>query len=425
MPVTMENHNQPWVESDPTPKPFTRLGPDTIQVREGGGILSFFGLPFLAAGVFLLLAGLGVIPFSNENEIPGWGHALFMVMGLAFTTVGSVLVFGRSWTIIDRSAGSITKSKGLLVPMRQDQLSLHDHNRVELRFEKGDSDSPDTYPICLTGSGGRTLKIISGSDFAASFRQAACLAYFLQFPLEDATGGHLRTLTPEELVSGGLSAFKDRAVRPRVGRPLTMRSTIDQSTGELQITIPCKPFRLIGVLPAVLGTIIWLYVSFDLVEFFDRSSTPTAVQNVFLLTLLVIMVGLPVLGVTRAALRACFGYSRLAAGREALTLSERSILRVRSRRLELSQIIDIDYQTVQGKRSAVLDEAIADVGGSQPGGGKFSPDSRLGRFLAWAGRFVTSDGIIIKSTQGWYTFGAGLPDDELTYLHQCIREAVR
>jgi hypothetical protein len=39
-------------------------------------------------------------------------------------------------------------------------------------------------------------------------------------------------------------------------------------------------------------------------------------------------------------------------------------------------------------------------------------------------RLVPSKGIIIKHQRGLYTFGAGLPDDEIRYLYSLIRRSL-
>jgi hypothetical protein len=54
------------------PRPFRQPAPDRVEIREGGGCLSIFGLPFLAAGVFTALIGLQIIPVSNKDEVPAW-----------------------------------------------------------------------------------------------------------------------------------------------------------------------------------------------------------------------------------------------------------------------------------------------------------------------------------------------------------------
>ena len=60
-----------------------------------------FGVPFFAAGVFMILSVAGVIPISNASEMPPWGWLALAFMGLVFTGVGGTFVFGRAWTTLD------------------------------------------------------------------------------------------------------------------------------------------------------------------------------------------------------------------------------------------------------------------------------------------------------------------------------------
>jgi hypothetical protein len=52
-------------------RPFEHVTSDRLQIREGGGCMSAFGLPFFAAGVFVILSVAGVIPFSNASDVRG------------------------------------------------------------------------------------------------------------------------------------------------------------------------------------------------------------------------------------------------------------------------------------------------------------------------------------------------------------------
>jgi hypothetical protein len=39
-------------------------------------------------------------------------------------------------------------------------------------------------------------------------------------------------------------------------------------------------------------------------------------------------------------------------------------------------------------------------------------------------RLVTSKGVIVKSRKGLHSFGTGLPDDEVRYLHAAVVRAL-
>src|SRR5262245_60993498 len=126
---------------------FREIGPDRLLIREGGGRLSIFGVPFLCAGVFICLAAVGIIPMSNASDLPGYASPLLVLMGLAFTAVGGTLVFGRAWTTIDATRREVVKAWGLLWPMYRVSHTIDDHTTVSVGFSSGDSDSADQYPI--------------------------------------------------------------------------------------------------------------------------------------------------------------------------------------------------------------------------------------------------------------------------------------
>ena len=114
--------------------PFRLVEPDRLQIREGGGCMSAFGLPFFGAGVFLFLTLLGVVPVSNANELPTLAWPFLVLMAIAFTTVGGGLVFGRSWTTIDRARREVIKQWGLVIPFQQRTVPLAGYTAVRLGF---------------------------------------------------------------------------------------------------------------------------------------------------------------------------------------------------------------------------------------------------------------------------------------------------
>ena len=85
--------------------------------------MAAFGLPFFAAGIFMILCVAGVIPISNASEMPRWGWVAMVFMGLAFTAVGGTLVFGRAWTTLDVTRRLVIKQWGLLIPLREHRLA--------------------------------------------------------------------------------------------------------------------------------------------------------------------------------------------------------------------------------------------------------------------------------------------------------------
>jgi hypothetical protein len=151
-----------------------QVAPDRLELREGGGCLSVFGVPFLAAGVFVTLIGARIVPMENARDIPLWAWPLIILMGLVFVAVGGALVFGRRWTVLDAGRGTISRRWGLLVPMRGETHILAAYDAVMVRFEAGDSDTADRYPILLRAKGGGTdLTLQSSTQYGESREGAA------------------------------------------------------------------------------------------------------------------------------------------------------------------------------------------------------------------------------------------------------------
>ena len=47
---------------------FKEVSPGRLEIREGGGCLALFGLPFFATGIFMVLASLGVVTMRSDGE---------------------------------------------------------------------------------------------------------------------------------------------------------------------------------------------------------------------------------------------------------------------------------------------------------------------------------------------------------------------
>ena len=95
---------------------FKDVSPGRLEIREGGGRLTLFGLPFFATGTFMVLASLGVVTMRGDGEAVT--QATAFGLGVLFTLVGGVLSFGRSITAIDIGQQVITKQWRILLPIR-------------------------------------------------------------------------------------------------------------------------------------------------------------------------------------------------------------------------------------------------------------------------------------------------------------------
>lgn len=412
------------MDARPTPpRPFKQPTPDRIEIRQGGGCLSIFGVPFLAAGVFMALIGARIIPISNTDEVPVWAWPLIFLMGLAFVAVGGNLVFGRRWTTLDTAKGTIVKQSGLLVPLRKEQFPLSGYDGVRLRFEEGDSDTSDRYPVVLQGKGGRPeLELSSPTAYAAAREQGEYIAGFLRLPLVDAATDHEVVVAPGQATENFTGRAQPSADHgERAARPPFMRSQVEQLGGKVRIVIPGPGFRphlLFGfALPAVfLG-----YVIPNLLEFFRNTHTPAYVQIFFIGFLLLCFCLLPSISTINGIIRSVRGRTLVEASADGITIEEQAAWRKRVTFLPAGEIFGLDYSAAQTAFSSITRSARERYSRSRPAASA-SPITPAGP--EWLRRLVKSKGVLVKCKKGIVAFGAGLPDDEVRYLCALVKRAL-
>ena len=182
------------------PRGIIQVGPGRLQVREGGGAVAVFGLPFLIAGACVSLISAGLLPVDNAGDLPWFGRPMLLFMGLCFTLVGGTLVFGRRWTTFDATARTIVKQMGLLVPMSTTTHRIDDYTTVLLDFQRGDSDTADQFPVSLRARAGKHLRLFSSTEYGDARERATAIASLLHLDIEDASTDHSVTLSAAQAV---------------------------------------------------------------------------------------------------------------------------------------------------------------------------------------------------------------------------------
>ena len=405
-----------------TREAFRQVGPDQFQVREGGGCLSLFGLPFFLAGIFVALIGVRVVPVANAADVPAWAWPLIFLMGLAFVAVGGGLIFGRRWITLDRVQGTISKRWGLVVPMRGETHNLRDYDAVALRFEAGDSDTADRYPVVLKAKAGQAdLALSTSTQYGESREKAAAVARFLGFPLVDASTDHESVTTAEQADA----TFQERVRagddhREEAVRPLRMLSQVRDAGSAVEIVLPGPGFRPGSLIGFAVSAGLLMYAAPQLLLFFRQTRTPEPVQFVFVGVVVLLFVLVPLRGVVGSILLAGRGRTVVTSSGEGIAIAEHGAWRVKTTRVPAADILGLDYGTadaaLQSARQFAAERAAQ--AGHTPSPrwqGRPAP-----RWLAVLGRFVKSKGVIVKSRSGLVAFGAGLPDDEVRYLHAIV-----
>jgi hypothetical protein len=410
-------------------QPFTLIAGDRLQIREGGGCMSVFGLPFFAAGVFVALTVVGVVPVGNADELPALEWGLLTLMAVAFTTVGGVLVFGRRWTTIDRPQREVSKQWGLLVLLKERVLSLDGYSAIRLDFVQGDSDTADQFPIALKAHAAPDLRLCSFTAYAPARECARAVAEYLRVEVEDATTDHPVRLSATQIdVPLQKRPPREDELQPDVDRPSGARSQVTREVGTVTIVIPTRPLQGLvlglvfaaGIIPITLA----LTIGPSLVRFFHDTRTPGPVAWVFLGFLTLLFGVVPTMTIVNGILRSRRGATIVEASKQGLRISERGAWRTRTRAsIDAADILDVDYSSHESTVASAKRAAEQQVLQSHPSADT-TVSPRVERMLASLARFGKSKGITIKGRTGLTTFGAGLDDAEVRYLHSVIRRTL-
>lgn len=394
---------------------FEKIGQDQLLSRRGGGCISIFGIPFLIAGLFIILVSTGTIPTADPGEIGGWNSVLMFLMGAIFTAAGTGLAFGRSWIRIDATRRVLQKEWGLLVPMRGAEISLIEFVSIEINSSTStESGGPDTYLVTLRSRSGKDIRLFGSSDYGASYEQAAMIGSFIQLPTEDRTTDHMLKVTPGPANSDQSGDTADESSFGAGQAPSGSLCTLEERHGEAVIFIPqltSKPLIMAGIaIPFIIAAIAIP----NLIAFFDRSGTPDPVGYLFLSFILLFFVLLPAIRGIISLRRSRKNGTKVSVSSHQIVIEKMFPGKPNSAIIPANEIIGIDY----GTKSSLLSSAMNHRGSGSLG---YPPPG----WLKLLGRFARSRGITVKSRSGLFTFGAGLPDDELIYLYSLLKRITR
>jgi hypothetical protein len=406
---------------------FQQAAPGVIRLRQGGGCMAVFGLPFFSAGIFLLLAGLGILPIANAEEMSGFARPAFLLMGLAFTGVGGALVFGRSWVTLDTTQRVVLKQWGWLVPMHTQTHRLEGYSSVLLEFQEGDSDTADKFPIALKSRAGADLPLCSSTQYAEARAWAAAIARHLHLDIEDASSDHSVRLSPDQadLPLQHRLRLEHEKTAP-VERPPSARSEVINESAGVQIVIPMPRVHPVALAFMVIPVLVPLVMFQPLSQFFRQTHTP-GVVGWFFLGFLILMFGiLPASGALHAFLSSRLGRTIVTVSMAGIKLQQRKLWRTKTLALhDASDIMDIDFSTADSLSVSAMRTSEQHVLRSgQVISGQQVVGERTQRVIAALTRLAKGKGITIKTRQGLTTFGQGLADDEIRYLHFVVRRAL-
>jgi hypothetical protein len=399
-----------------------------LEIREGGGAFALFGLPFLAAGLFTILGALGVVPVNTSGGASVYARPLVGLMGLAFAGVGSALVFGRKWTTVDAVNRRLVTQWGALVPLRERASPLEGYAAVTIGFVKGDSDTVDKFPVALKSATGADLTVFAPASYAEARAGAVAIARHLRVDLEDATSDHPTRQGFADL--GG--SFRNRAGRsdtPERGveQPANLRSTVTRDADTLQILIPAPRAGAIALVSAVAPLVIPVLFGPMLIRLFAQSRTPDFASRVFLGLFVLGFAFFPAMTCINAIVRSRRGLTAVVVSRDGILVRRRGAWLTKTvASIDAADIVDVDYSTQESAAAAANRAAVRQTAtsyGHTVTTGALSP--RTERIVIALARFVKCGGITVKTARGLTTFGEGLEDEEVRYLHSIIRRTLR
>jgi hypothetical protein len=387
--------------------------------------MAAFGLPFFAAGIFVILAVLGVIPVSNAGDMPRWGWLALAAMGLVFTGVGGTLVFGRAWTTLDVTRRLVIKQWGLLIPLRERTYPLTGYSAVTLGFVRGDSDAADQFPVGLKAQHGSSLRLCSFTTYADSRACAIAVARHLLLEIEESTSDHRIRVTPADAERSIRERAAELTHEAAVPRPANARSTVSREDGGVRIVIPHPPMHPAALAGAVIPIVVLVILASWLMDFFRHTRTPDPIGWAFIGGLIFMFGFLPGMTVFNGYLRSRRGGTIVHVSPNGIDIKERGAWRTRSTAAhQASDILDVDYSTRESAAASARDAAEQEAMRST-GLDLAVVGPRTTRLTAWLAQFAKGHGLTVKTRTGLTFFGAGLEDEETRYLHDVVRRALQ
>jgi len=379
--------------------------PGRLELHEGGGALTLFGLPFLAAGVFVILGSLGIVTMHNEGDVPPWPALL--LLGLLFATIGTVTAFGRRITSLDLMDRVAITQWRVLLPVRSWTYQLGNYRAVTITFVRGDSDSADQYPVGLKAGSGPPLVLCHPTEYVQAREHATAVARHLGLDIEDSSTDHSVRMTANEA-----DVSLQQRLRPRLDgqpspvQPQEMRSEVSDTGGGVRIVMPMPRTNLLVIVGALLPAVVAMSMLAWL-GFFSVSRPLTPGEWIFFGVLFVGFTLIPAASAVNLWLRSRLGRSIVSVSTEGVRLEERTAFRTRTKAtVAASDVLDVDYSTKESAMASARHDA--------------EKETAIGVLSA----FLKGKGIIVKSRQGFTTFGEGLGDDEIRYLHGVVVRAL-
>jgi hypothetical protein len=156
-------------------------------------------------------------------------------------------------------------------------------------------------------------------------------------------------------------------------------------------------------------------------RFFDETKTPDVISWVFLGFLTVAFGVLPVWSGLTAFLKSRRGRTIVTVSPSGIRVEERRVWKTRLREsLAAADVMDIDYSTT----GLLLESARQQTLESYRSKSETKLSPAVESSLVVISQIVDSGSVTVKTRKGLTSFGDGLGDDEIRYLHSVVRHAI-
>jgi hypothetical protein len=406
-------------------RPFTYKDQATLEIRSGGGCISIFGLPFLLAGLFVMQIPLETIPMKGS---PGTIPSIFVVLfGSVFAAVGAALVFGRSGIILDRGTGRIIQWYGLLVPMKRKEYLLDSIRQVEMDFFSGDSDSPATWPVKLSGESiAKPISVLRPTSFTEARQLAEELARFLRKPLVDSSTGETITRDPDHLDE----SYRDRmrrtgeAISFSPPEPPTMRSRVERTGDGFIIHIPetlKSGIHYISIIFSLVfaGGVAWYFLTpiFTL-------PMPDFIHYIFFGFIGIFFIAGPVISALLRMFRQKNEFERITVTKAILRVEALKQGKRTTAEIPISELEDLVAPTIRGVMNTIEVPGMKKVPLGDTGSPRMPNGGPVPRFLLSLMKVFGSKGIIARSDKAVVEFAGGLNEAEVAWIFALIRKTI-
>ena len=281
------------------------------------------------------------------------------------------------------------------------RTSSYDHlfNEVALRYEKGDSDTADKYPLVLILQKPAGTVLLNASSYGQP-SQAILIGNFWALRSQDS-----KRLSPNlcKMIRGLFRPLQAQT-------PSRPGFELRESQEEVYIAVHGK-----GISRAKLGCgfiplLMFLIFAWNFLGILWSPGTPVFVRLFFLGFLGLFFVLLPLLEMLKALRRRGKPIQELRIGKAGLELGD--LAAKQTLKLGWEDVYAVDYLSLE-----------ASLQSSDKRYHQIDPE-KLPDWLKRLARTTGSRGLVIKAQDGLHYFGTGLSDEELVYLNVVVNEAL-